>query len=392
MRRTPFDETIFQKLDSLHSASEAKAREISAAIKTQVATGDRDRPGPTVRRLVGEARKLQVEFLRELRRVQRSAGISEAEIRAIERAYEAERLPSDNRGYWHNEVLKARSTEDLDDLAALGLESLLRNVDRSWLRAQAEKPYRLGSSFLTEPPHLVSGVRVGMAEQALGPQRFARMLLLCDDHVRKDWDLDFFTAAMDVPEVAILGQSLQEIDALGPEARRKLRALPSMTDELVTATIFELLVGAACLRRGLDLEMLPEDRSQKVPDYRITGLGAIPGVIECKRRLGLTLYELDEASRAAALYESVRWSLWERRVHCSIEASFHVPLRSVSEADFGADVVAALDYGEGHEPKMTRWGFLAVKPLPYCGDMALTRVYSPEFLQRVFDWDPMQVR
>lgn len=93
-----------------------------------------------------------------------------------------------------------------------------------------------------------------MAEELPGPQRFARTLLLSKDHLAKEWDLDFFSAAMLVPEMAVLGNSLAEIDGLGPEARRKLGALPLMTDDGVTATIFELLVGAACLRRGLDVE------------------------------------------------------------------------------------------------------------------------------------------
>jgi len=389
-RRIAFDESIFQKLHSLNSATEAKGREISTAIKAQVAAGDRERPGVTVQRLVKEMRNLQAQFLWELRRVQRIAGISEAEIRAVERTYESERQPHDNGGYWHDEVLQSRSSEDLDELSASGLENLLRCVDLKWLLTEAEKSYRLEPPFLTDPLHIVSGVRVSEDQELPGPQRFARMLLLCQDHLRKEWGLDFFTAAMFVPEIAMIGNSLREIAALGSEAQRKFTMLPSMTDDGVTATVFELLVGAACLRRGLDVEMVPEDRSQKVPDYRITGLGAIPGAIECKRRLGLTRYELDEASRVSALYESIRWAIWERRIHCSIEVSFHVPVRSVSETDFVSDVLALLTHDEA-ETRTTRWGVVTARPLPYCGHIPLTRVYSPDFLHHVFGWDPMQV-
>jgi hypothetical protein len=42
---------------------------------------------------------------------------------------------------------------------------------------------------------------------------------------------------------------------------------------MVTTTVFELLVGAACIRRGLTVQMFAEDRARKVPDYRIEGLG-----------------------------------------------------------------------------------------------------------------------
>lgn len=337
-----------------------------------------------------QSRKLQADFLRELRRVQRAAGISEAEIRAFERANEAARLPRDPDGYWHEKVLQARSTENLDELAAAALEALLLFTEPEWIEAQARKPYRLNDSFLNEPLHLVSGIRVNAVPEATGPQRFARMLLLCRDHLEKEWDLDFFSAALFVPELAMLGNSLDEVRALGAEARRKFEALPQMTDQEVTSTIFELLVGAASLRRGLEVEMVAEDRERKVPDYRITGLGAIPGAIECKRRLGFTQYELDEATRVAQLYESVRWLLWDRGVHCSLEVCFHVPVREISEADFSVAVREAIIHDDA-EPRRYPWGTLAARPLPFCGSTPLTRLYSPDFLREAFDWDPMQI-
>lgn len=385
-----FFEKIRDRLDRLDAAIEAKVREVSAAIKAQVSTGDRGQPNEVVRNLVNEARKLQAEFNKELRRLQRAAGISEAEIRAVERAYEAERLPHGD-DYWHHQVLQARATEDLDAQAAAGLERLLGLVDPRWLSEEARKSYRLGRSYLTEPLHVVSGVRVGMAAEIHGPQRFARMLLICTDHLEKEPTLDFFSAAMFVPEVAALGNSLDEIASLGSEAKRKLASLPFVTDDLVTSTIYELLVGAACLRRGLDVEMVPENRFQKVPDYRITGIGAIPGAIECKRRLGLTNYELEEASRVEALYSEIRPWLQKRGIHSSIEASFSVPLRSISSAEFSADVLAAVSHERDQDTRRTAWGSVAVRRLPFWDSVSSTRLYSPDYLHHVFGWDPMQV-
>ena len=193
------------------------------------------------------------------------------------------------------EDVPASQREDLNDLAESGLARLLSRIDPAWLRTEAQKPYRLESDFLTNPLHLVNGVRVGMSLSAPGPQRFARMLLVTQDHLMKRWDLDFFSAAMFVSEIGLLGNNLDEIGELGDEAERKLAALRSMNDDMVTSTIYELLVGAACVRKGLKITMVPENRSSKVPDYQITNLGPIPAAIECKRRLGLTNYELDEA-------------------------------------------------------------------------------------------------
>jgi hypothetical protein len=90
------------------------------------------------------------------------------------------------------------------------------------------------------------------------------MLLVSQDHLMKRPDLDFFLASMFVAEVAQLGNRLDEIKELGPEAKRKLAALSSMPDDQVSATVYELLVGTACVRKGLTVTMVPEDRLRKV--------------------------------------------------------------------------------------------------------------------------------
>lgn len=263
-------------------------------------------------------------------------------------------------------------------------------MDAEWLRGEAEKEYRLGSSFLSSPLHLVNGIPVGTAPEAVGPQRFARMLLLCQDHLNKRSNLDFFGAAMFVPEVAALGNSLNEIAELGPEAQKKLANLPLMPDNTVTSTVFELLVGAACVRRGLSVNMVPEDRAQKVPDFRVTGLGAIPGAIECKRRLGLSVYELDEARHVEALYRIIQQPLQERGMHCSVEATFSVPLRLVSAADFAKAVLGAASHSRDQDSQSTSWGSLAIRRLPYSDSVRRTRLYSPGFIQQVFRWEVLE--
>ena len=82
-----FDEkAVLERLEFFRIDIKTKARELSAAIKTQVATGDHQKPNDTVRRLSRELRKLLADQLRLVRLVQRAHGISEAEIRAVERA------------------------------------------------------------------------------------------------------------------------------------------------------------------------------------------------------------------------------------------------------------------------------------------------------------------
>lgn len=387
-RSPTVDQEIVNKVRVLQAACESKVFEISAAVKAQVATGDGSGPNETVRKLVRELEELRAALSSEIRQIQESAGISEAEIEAVERAYEAERMPSGS-DLWQHQILRIKATENLDTQTESGLEALLRFVNPKWLREQAQKPYRLGPAFLSEPLHLVNGVRVGTARQAEGPQRFARMLLLSQDHLMKEWNLDFFSAAVFVPEIAILGNSLKEISALGRDATQKLASLSSMPDDMVTATIFELLVGAACIRRGMNLQMLDEDRSRKMPDHRIHGLG-VPASIECKRRLGLTKYELNEASLVENLYIAIRGPLRDDFFHGSIEASFRTPVNLISPSDFLYDVLAASRNNQSHQASVTPWGSVAIRRLPRLGRLVGTRLYSPDFLQRVFDWDPVQ--
>jgi hypothetical protein len=383
-----FEQTIHEKLDALRAAIDAKAGEFSNAIKAEVAAGG-NQPGETVRRTLRELRKLRADLLRQVRSLQRTVGISEGEIRALERELDAQLLPAPDQTFWRAQVedIPASQSDDLDDLAQIGLEQLLGRIDPKWLRAEAQRPHRLGSDFLASPLHLVNGVRVGMSPDRQGPQRFAQMLLATQDHLMKRDDLDFFSAAMSVPEIGLIGTRLEEIKALGPEAERKLVALPSMSKEMVSATVYELLVGTACIRKGLELRMVAENRSRKVPDYQTMSLGPIPAAIECKRRLGLTAYELGEAERVERLYLSLRPLLRERGTHGSVEVSFCVPLRSVPSGDFIEHALAAVDRQESSQ---AAWGSVAFQPLPYIRSIPRTRLYSPEFLQHVFEWDVMQ--
>jgi hypothetical protein len=241
---------------------EIKAVELAAAIKAQVASGKGAIPGQEVKRLAKECDRIHSSFRRELHRVQREIGLSETEIRAIEQKRDASSLPAEaDTNFWRADIEQFSPTGYIDDLIEPAMTRLLSRVDPIWLDTEAAKPYRLGPEFLGNPLHLVSGVRVGTGIQKTAPQRFARMLLLSRDHMMKRPDVDFFSAAMCVPEVAQLGNCIDEIKELGPEASRKLTELPYMTDEQVSATVFELLVGAACIRRGIALTMVPEDRS-----------------------------------------------------------------------------------------------------------------------------------
>lgn len=195
---------------------------------------------------------------------------------------------------------------------------------------------------------------------------------------------------MFVPEIAVLGNSLDEINQLGPEAQHKLATLPTLPDESVTATIYELLVGAASIRHGLSLTMIPEDRAAKVPDFRINSFETIPAVIECKRRLGLTNYELDEARQIETFYFPIRQYLHDHAIHGVIEASFAVEIQTVAREAFATDVINMVRTDRDSDTTPTSWGTLAFRRLAYYDTFRPTRLYSPNYLQRAFHWEPLQ--
>lgn len=392
MRCERLPSTKIYLTNSIPSATKSDQRSRNSLLRSRykVASGDNSGPSSVVRGLYLEARKLRADYLRQLRLLQKQAGVSEAQLRAIERERYKISIPNEADWLWRAEIETAPSTADMDVFARRAMVRLVPSIDFDWLLKEARKPYRLESSFLRNPLHLVNGVRVQSDGEPQGPQRFARMLLLAEDHLDKRLDIDFFSAATLVPELAVLGDRLDEIKSLGPEAERKLAALPSMTDEMVSSTVYELLVGAASVRCGLDLTMIPENRSMKVPEYRINNLHQVPAVIECKRRRGLTDYELAEAAYIERLYGSIRTHLRDLGVYGSLQASFAVPVDSVASAEFSKLVMEVVAKPDQEKPTCTKWGSLSFRSLPYRRSIAETRLYSPEYLQEVFGWGVLQ--
>ena len=261
-------------------------------------------------------------------------------------------------------------------------------IDSQWLEAESHKSHRLGDAFLSQPLYLVNGVRLFHTE-ANAPQRFAKMLLATRDHLDHCNDLDFFSAASFVPEIAALGNSLEEIATLGPEAQRKLALLPQATDDQVSATIFELLVGAACVRKGLQVTMLPETRTTKVPDFRIDNLGGgIPTVVECKRRLGLSEYELAEADSVKVLFEAFLREARKKDHYGSLELSLLVEAKEVEVIAFLDVALAAVQrYDVSIEAP---WGNVVFRSLRYFSTIIPTRLYSADYLETAFRWQQQQ--
>jgi hypothetical protein len=188
----------------------------------------------------------------------------------------------------------------------------------------------------------------------------------------------------------MLGINLGEIASLGGEARKAMSALPLADEERVASSVHELLVGAAFVRRGRDVEMLAENRATKVPDFAVHRMG-VPIAIEYKRRLGLTTYEITEARHIESLYAAIRPVLAERGLHISLEAVFVERVTAVSQTAFVeavTDLIGRPDIDGAHA--QTAWGSISCTVLPYIVEQSDTRLYAPDFLEKTFGWSPLQ--
>ena len=375
---------LIAEYNRLRRDVDATLAEFVAEIKRQEATDlEARRPGPEVRRLRQKLAAAVARMGPVYKDLKEIVGIDEAELDMIER----KGLPSYDDRWWRQQIVEVPPSECLDDLTPQAVSALLDRIDPQWLADQATCPFRLDRSFLTTPLQIVGGVRVPVPPPAAPPQRFAHMLLVAVDHLNKRDDLDFFSAADFVPELTALGARLPVLPELGAEALRKFKELPFTANDEVPSTIYELLVGTACVLKGRKVEMLASHGVRKTPDFRLHDMIA-PAVIECKRRHGLSRYELNEAAAVRVLYEDLRQFAQEAGLHGIVEVSFSRPIAAVERSVFIQSMTAALNQMADSSPSTTEWGEFSYQRLPYSGAISHTRLYSPDFLQQVFRWSP----
>jgi hypothetical protein len=368
-----FDE--LRRLDAqLRELTAERARKVKEFVRTQAP--ERLEPVLQVERQI---QSLHAQMAAELARVQREHGITDEILSALEEA----ETPTSDEKYLRREVESTSSTGHFEDGISDALRALDAFAPKAWLEREAQKLFRLGTSY--QPIHIVAGTRLVSHER---PQRFARMLLVARDFLADRADLDFFDASVLLPEVFSLGSKLDAARRLGPEATRRLEQLHQMPDDMVASSVYELLVGIAAVERGHDVEMLAPSKSEKTPDLRLTNF-AVPAVIECKRRMGITTFEYEEARAVEGLYALIRPHLQQQGAHVSLEIDFRVPVAAVAPREFADSVELALKE-EDEALRITSFGTLRCARLPYVVDLPRCRAFSPIFLERAFGWAPLR--
>ncbi|HVT06105.1 MAG TPA: hypothetical protein VHO67_01535 [Polyangia bacterium] len=307
----------------------------------------------------------------------RRIGITSADLDRLS----TEQLPPPEERFERRSLVGAPVTSMLEDYAAAAFERLASLADRTWLNEQRQRSFRLTEGDAAEL-RLIGGTR---ARSMPTPQRFAHMLLLLEDFLNGREDLDFFTASLLVPEAVMLGRQIEVVPELGQAAENKLRRLPQMTDDDVSSTVYELLVGAACARMGTKVEMLEPVSSQKTPDYRIHWNGP-PAVIECKRKASLTKYASAEAAKIAGLYETLCEILDDTGAHVCVDLELATDICAADTSDFGSIIRTLLDDG-GIGERTVAWATVRCTPLRYFDDVPATKLFSPALLENLFGWE-----
>ena len=287
--------------------------------------------------------------------------------------------PSDHDQRWYRKDLTTGAvpeTGDMDQMLPEALEQLLSQVPRSW-RQHQQSSEQLNA--VLQPLLLYGRERWGTGFMTL--HKYAYYLSVACDHLNKEPLLDIYTAARAVPQICSLGLSLETLkDVKG--ARRKILELWQAPSSETDSRIFELLVAAAFARMGHDVAFI-EETAEKTPDLRLHGK-PIPIVIECKRRQALNDYEVKEFSVIRKVFailcdEQEKLGLVGELAIDFEQEMINLPVSGIVESI--RDITKSLSpYGA----KETEWGAVHLKPVAVSQEFEHTCLYSPEFLERVF--------
>lgn len=317
-----------------------------------------------------------------------AAGLTQEQLNSLDAQYEAElntviHQDVSIRNYTPNAV---KTTARIEEFLPRALEKLLNIVSPEWLRGESRKAYRLDADYTAKPFSLISGMR---RESLMSPiNRFAQALLVSEDFLENREDYDFHAGALLVPQTAQLGSALEIItEEVQGDVAERVASLSTGKSELVDSTIFELLVAAACIRNGRKIEMLSPGVS-KTPDMRVTdAILHMPTVIECKRRRFVTEYERSEEERLRELFQSMAHAFRQQGVYGTVDVEFRVEVTAVPMEEFVSKSLRQALYGvEGIEANYD-WGSLRFNPLAKKVELQPTRLYSPSYLESIFNWN-----
>ena len=284
---------------------------------------------------------------------------------------------------WYRKDLTSETvppTHGIDQMLPRALENLLSQVSRSWWLDQQSRVSDDQRNAVLQPLLQCGRERWPMGYPAL--HKFANYLVVANDHIRKEPFLDTYTAARAIPQICSLGLSLDTLKEV-KGADTKLKELSNAPSAETDSRIFELLVAASFARMGHDVAFIEETPQTKTPDLRLYDV-PVPVVIECKRRQPLTGYERKEFS---VMREVFAFLCAERKglgLFGELTIAFKQEMINLSPAGIVEVVRDVTNSLSPYADKETEWGSVHLRPVEVSQEFEPTRLYSPDFLSRVF--------
>lgn len=271
------------------------------------------------------------------------------------------------------------ATAYVEDHLPEAIEFIERHAPNGWLEREPADLFRFSSVADDQPVSIVKGVRLE-SERPKG-HRLRQAMTLAKDYLANDPRYDHFGGALAVTQLAQLGRRIEALRAVGGYQER-IDALYSGAE--TDATMFELLVAAACSAKGRAMVFV-EPTSVKSPDLHCTD--AFNMVVECKRSAALTVYEVDEETRMRSLFRLLRAGAMARGQFGTYEVAFSIEASAVDIADVAATCLRQRLAAHPERPLTYPWGNVAFQPLPRRIDLdKVTKAYSPIMLDEVFGW------
>lgn len=271
----------------------------------------------------------------------------------------------------------------IEDALEAGLELLINRLPIHWWREQQNLRESIGDAYLREPVALCGLVPAPRLPDSIN--RYACALMLARDSQEKRENYAIYEGALLVPIIAALCTLLSPLGEV-KGGYEKLDELVKAPNSEIDSRLYEIAVAARCAALGREVEFLAAN-STKTPDLRIHDLG-FPAVVECKMQSRLSDYERKEFAVMREVFRSLRADQRQRGLMGSLSISSNLSFEKVGVA---ALVESSLRCTNGVNPYQTiqeDWGSVSFEPLaPTTRLTDVTRLYSPDFLRQVFDWD-----
>ena len=276
-----------------------------------------------------------------------------------------------------------KPNEFFEDSLSDSLDLLRGLVSNQWIECERTKQYRLNAQFLNAPLSIVRGVRI--ESEFLCIHRFAQGLLVAEDFINDNPNYDFWAGSLLIPQICGLGLKFLALKEVKGDVNERISSLWRDNSELTDSTVFELLVAASCTLFGRKMEFLSTSNI-KSPDLRVHDY-RIPLVVECKRKKALSNYELNEEKLMRNLFFDIHRACKKLGISGIFNLKLKVEANDMTAKDI-ANIAVSLRLSPypGKELEYD-WGKISFQPLPDTFYVPDTKLYSPNFLKSVFNWD-----